>query len=91
MLKPIGVKSMVMGFVFSRNSFSTRKVKPFTSKVSSLSRGSSRASARLGPPHPPSFKNTRMGVTFSCCSKYSANLFAADAVTSNMAGSLAVK
>ena len=61
-LKPMPVKSILMGLASSRNFLSTRKVRPFSLKISSVSRGSSRASDRAGPPQPPGFKNTRTGL-----------------------------
>jgi hypothetical protein len=52
----------------------------------SVSFGSSRAMARDGPPHPPAFKNIRIGVTFLSF-KYSAILSVADFVTSSIVSS----
>ena len=49
-------KSTLIGFTSSNNSLSTRKVIPCSLKVSSFSRGSSRAIPSAGPDHPPSFR-----------------------------------
>jgi len=62
MLKPMGEKSTLIGFTFSRNSLLTTYRNPSISKtLSSSSFGSSRARASPGPPHPPSFKKILMG------------------------------
>jgi hypothetical protein len=81
--KPISTKSTLMGWTFSMNSLSTTYWKPSTSKTWSVSFGSSRASARDGPPQPPELRKTRMGET-SLPLKYSATCSVAAGVTSIM-------
>jgi hypothetical protein len=82
-LKPLTRKSTLIGSAFIMNSLSTTYLKPSISKTSSVSFDSSRAIAKLGPPHPPSFKKIRMGET-SLPLKYSAICSVADGVTSIM-------
>lgn len=76
-----------MGCAFSRRLLSTRYLKPSISKTLSLSLGSSRAIPRDGPPHPPSLRKIRMGVT-SLPLKYSVICCVADGVTSTIISSL---
>ena len=51
--KPMYEMSTVKGLACSFNCFSITKVKPFSSNVSSVSVGSSRAKLSLGPDQPP--------------------------------------
>jgi hypothetical protein len=62
-LKPRGVKSILIGFICSMNSLSIMYLNPSMSYTSSLFFSSSRAIAREGPPHPPEFRNIRIGET----------------------------
>jgi hypothetical protein len=72
-----------MGWTFSMNSLSTMYWNPSMSKTLSVSFGSSRASARDGPPQPPELRKTLMGET-SLPLKYSATCSVAAEVTSIM-------
>jgi len=76
----------LIGAAFPRRSSSTRNLKPFMLKTVSVSSGSSRVIARDGPPHPPDFKNIRMGLT-GLFLKYSESLLVANFVTSSMVSS----
>jgi hypothetical protein len=82
-LNPISEKSTLMGVAFCMKSLSTIYWNPSISKTSSVAFGSSRAMASDGPPHPPEFKNIRMGET-SFPLKYSAICFVAASVTSTI-------
>lgn len=63
----VSTKSTLIGFTSSNSSLLTRKVIPFSLKVSSFSCGSSRAIPSAGPDHPPSFIVILMegGLSFS--------------------------
>ena len=71
-----------MGSASFINFLSTMYLKPSISKTLSVSLGSSRAMARDGPPHPPSFKKIRIGLTSLL--KYSAIFSVADFVISSI-------
>ncbi len=87
MLNPYPKKSTLTGLAFSKNSLSIINWNPFISCTSSVSLGSFRAIANEGPPHPPSFKNIRIGA-ISLPLKYSAICWLAASVTSIMVSSL---
>ena len=80
---PKYAKSTLIGAAFPRRSSSMMNWKPLMSKLLSVSFGSSRARFSLGPPHPPVFKNIRIGLS-SLPVKYSLSLSVANFVTSSI-------
>ena len=80
---PKYAKSTLIGAAFPRRSSSMMNWKPLMSTMLSVSFGSSRARFSLGPPHPPEFKNIRIGLR-SLPVKYSLSLSVANFVTSSI-------
>ena len=83
-LIPASIKSILIDPQVSKRLLSTRNINPSCSYFASDSFGSSRASPRDGPDHPPDIRDTRKAESILFCSMYDLRFCVANSVTSNI-------
>jgi len=83
-LIPASIKSTLIDPQVSNRLLSTRNVNPSCSYFASVSLGSSRASPRDGPAHPPDIRDIRRAESILFCSMYDLRFCVANSVTSNI-------